>query len=187
MKKGFYFSFSNSLTRDDFLHVLSDTTTLSLDVTWLSKTDVYIEAEVMFEEELESTLIYLNQTFNGRVSCLITHGNHALGLYASHTCQTLGFYKVIHLADLVLHRITHHDALFLKEVRKEFERIPWDLRTTARAFLRYNLNMSRAAKALFLHRNTFQYRMRKFYNFTQMDLRDVATAFYFKLADDLAS
>jgi DNA-binding PucR family transcriptional regulator len=53
---------------------------------------------------------------------------------------------------------------------------------TAKAFIDAGLNATRAAVKLYVHRNTFNYRLDKFIEQTGLDIRDYHHAFYFKLA-----
>ena len=185
MTKGYYFYFSSPLSRDDFLRVIDETYPHTVTMTWLNPHHVFLLAHDTLEERLESTIQSLNESMNAKLSCLITFDDHPGGRLASERCQQLHQYQVVTIGDLLLQRIHAHDHAFLLEIKNEFATIPWTLRLTARAFLKHNLNASRAAQSMFLHRNTFQYRLKKFYEYTSMNLRDISIAFYFKLADQL--
>ena len=185
MIKGYYFYFSPLLTRDDFLRVMEETYPNAISFTWLNAHHVFLHAQDTLEERLESTIQSLNESMNAKISCLITYDDHPSGRMASERCQQLHQYQVVTIGYLLLQRVHAQDHLFLVQIKHEFATIPWTLRLTARAFLKHNLNVSRAAQSMFLHRNTFQYRLKKFYEYTSMNLRDISIAFYFKLGDQL--
>ena len=62
-----------------------------------------------------------------------------------------------------------------------FENVPRDLLETAGAFLRCGLDESLAAERLFIHRNTFIYRLKKFIDITNLDIRDYHNALLLEL------
>jgi DNA-binding PucR family transcriptional regulator len=74
------------------------------------------------------------------------------------------------------------DRHMLEGVRHQFEGVPRELLLTATAFIESGLNATRASKKLYIHRNTFNYRLQKFIEWTSLDIRDYHHAFYFRLS-----
>lgn len=62
----------------------------------------------------------------------------------------------------------------LKNIKKEYLE-------TANAFLKCNMNACEAAKVLYLHRNSFNYRLNQFHYTSGMDIKDFDTAIFVKL------
>lgn len=70
---------------------------------------------------------------------------------------------------------TKEDAKYI------FEMIPKKDLDTIRAFLSCNANSCMAANELYLHRNSFNYRMNHFIDKTQMDIRDLNSLMFLNL------
>lgn len=68
-----------------------------------------------------------------------------------------------------------------KDLKSIIEKIEKKDLDTIKAFLRCNCNSSIAAKELYLHRNSFNYRMNHFIESTKMDIRDVNTINFLNL------
>lgn len=56
---------------------------------------------------------------------------------------------------------------------------------TIEAFMNCNLNSLKAADELYLHRNSFNYRLNQFISSTDMDVRDIHTMMFLRLIIDL--
>ncbi|MCM3568437.1 CdaR family transcriptional regulator [Neobacillus mesonae] len=84
------------------------------------------------------------------------------------------FYTAYHLPDKLKHKIN-------EDILEMFREDP-DLFSTVKIFLENNLNSSVAAKKLFIHRNTLQYRIDKFTEKIGLSLKDFYGAFTVFLA-----
>lgn len=71
----------------------------------------------------------------------------------------------------------------LKRLAKIFEDA--EMMRTAEAFFKSGLNVSSAARALYMHRNTLTYRLNAIRKFTGLDLRNFDAAVTFKLLHEL--
>jgi len=60
----------------------------------------------------------------------------------------------------------------MDEARRVFEKVNPDVLETARVYLLAGSNAKLAAQELYLHRNTFNYRLNKFREMTKIDLRE---------------
>lgn len=58
-----------------------------------------------------------------------------------------------------------------------FSNIDKEILDTAKAFIECGLNASAASRMLYIHRNTFNYRLKKFIEITKIDVRLVNNAF----------
>lgn len=81
------------------------------------------------------------------------------------------------VTDLLL---SNYDAIH-KIIISEFDAVPRELILTASAYLKSGLNALRASEMLYVHRNTFNYRLNKFIELTNLDIRDYWNAYYFNL------
>jgi hypothetical protein len=65
---------------------------------------------------------------------------------------------------------------FVNEIKQKLDLLDKDTRKTIRVVLDCNLNMSEAARKLYIHRNTLMYRLDKIANSTGLDLRNFKDA-----------
>ncbi len=77
-------------------------------------------------------------------------------------------------------QIKNDSRLLLENIKKEYIE-------TANVFLNCNMNACQAAKELYLHRNSFNYRLNQFYYTSEMDVKDFDTAVFLKLIFSLLS
>jgi DNA-binding PucR family transcriptional regulator len=70
---------------------------------------------------------------------------------------------------------------------KLFKGINYDLMLTASTYLRCGLDACLAAKKLFIHRNTFNYRLNAFIAATGLDIRDYHNALFLELYFQLSA
>ena len=69
----------------------------------------------------------------------------------------------------------------LKDMQQLLHSIKKEYLDTANVFINCNLNATEAAKELYLHSNSFQYRLNQFYYTSGMDIKDFDTAIFLKL------
>ena len=93
--------------------------------------------------------------------------------------------KVVHMSDLILNEISYGDYSSLSFLKASFRDLPSEVALTASAYLRYGLDASLASDALYIHRNTFLYRLEKFKSLTGMDIRDYHDALLYEIYSGL--
>ncbi|NGP45361.1 hypothetical protein G4V62_10500 [Bacillaceae bacterium SIJ1] len=95
-----------------------------------------------------------------------------------------------HAEQLPLYLVSQSSQETIAEVKAMLEQVADDkeLLHSVRKFLESNMNISTAAKALFVHRNSLQYRVDKFIERTQLDVKtfhQAVTVYIAMLAMDL--
>lgn len=92
-----------------------------------------------------------------------------------------------YMSDILFKELTFGDYASVPLLYREFASVPKELMGTIGAYLRCGLDGSEAAKMLFIHRNTFLFRLDKFIKLTNIDVRDYHDALllelYFQLAE----
>ena len=86
-----------------------------------------------------------------------------------------------YLSDIILEQMLVSFSKIKQLMADEFKRVPHELILTASAYLRAGLNAKVASEMLYIHRNTFNYRLAKFIELTNLDIRDYWNAFYFNV------
>jgi DNA-binding PucR family transcriptional regulator len=92
-----------------------------------------------------------------------------------------------YLSDVVLDQLLINFTDIKQRIINEFNQVPHELVLTAQAYLKSGLNAKAASEMLYIHRNTFNYRLNKFIEITELDIRDYWHAFYFNIYVKLLS
>jgi hypothetical protein len=116
------------------------------------------------------------------LTSIVSHKADELAWYALEVTYKTRRQTCLHLGEVLFERMLAHDSKMIAIVRAQFANVSRELMLTAKAFIDAGLNATRAAVKLYVHRNTFNYRLDKFIEQTGLDIRDYHHAFYFKLA-----
>lgn len=102
-------------------------------------------------------------------------------LQALEAATRYGQGRFLSLHELLLRMILDHETSLMEELDKHLVRISPELIETARMYTRADGNAKLAAETLYLHRNTFNYRMNKFIDKSKIDIREPLLANLFLL------
>ncbi|HBB05165.1 MAG TPA: hypothetical protein DCZ41_01020, partial [Firmicutes bacterium] len=88
--------------------------------------------------------------------------------------QALSYFpnQVVCLSDILLKEFSFGNFSSIPLLKNEFKEVPHELMLTAGAYLRTNLNACLTAETLYIHRNTFNYRLNAFIEKTGLDIRE---------------
>jgi len=95
--------------------------------------------------------------------------------------------RLVFISDVLLREFSFGNFESLPYLSAEFSTLPKELLLTAGAYLRCGMNASLAASSLYIHRNTFNYRMGKFLELTGYDIRDYHDALVLELYFELCA
>jgi hypothetical protein len=134
---------------------------------------------------IQSFLSAYTQEYHDKIHVLITYRSHRLGEVASLIGVKQNQGKVDHLADVLIQLMVANNPVLIPLIRDEFKSVPRHLMLTAIKLMQCGMNASLASQKLYLHRNTFTYRLNQFINLTGLDIRDHNHALFFNLAQRL--
>lgn len=89
--------------------------------------------------------------------------------------------QMIDLADLLMIATLHQDFRLFEALKLSFQKLSSRLMETAQMMVLSEGESKRAAKLLYLHRNTFLYRLHQFKDQTGIDLREDAQRALFRV------
>ena len=121
-------------------------------------------------------LYYRNECSRGLLTSIraLQRGYETL-LSMSHTEPLIAFEDLFILS--MVDGLSEENRKYYKnELLPLYEKLPYELKTTAVVFARENLSMGKTAKALFIHRNTLTYRLDKIRQITGLDIRQINEA-----------
>lgn len=171
-----YLKISNEDFKDNIEKLLMQCFEQQMDIFWESNiAKIIVYNHDNFSYTLKQAIQMMISDFFIDISCLIVpkfndlflnyldlvHNNvvTAFEIFVQHYNQEQTKQDMIHL---------------IRDVKKEYLE-------TANVFLKCNMNACEAAKELYLHRNSFNYRMNQFIYTSEMDIRDFDTAIFLKL------
>ncbi len=127
-------------------------------------------------ESLITTLPILLYDGNLSATFLVSHENDKLTYYSLLQCVQFGMNKVHYLSDILMMLLFNGDQKTKLLLHDLFHGVDRELINTANEFLKAGLNANKASSKLYLHRNTLSYRLQKFIQTTNLDIRDYYNA-----------
>lgn len=116
---------------------------------------------------------------------LVAYGENDLALFALGKAVIYQYEKCTHLSDLLFACILHQDYDLQPYIKRLLYPIPHEILECAHEYVMCGCNASLAAEKLYVHRNTFNYRLDKFIQLTRINIKDFHNAMFFYMASKL--
>ncbi|MDY5441730.1 MAG: helix-turn-helix domain-containing protein [Candidatus Enteromonas sp.] len=151
------------------------------DIVYFSPTEGEFIADSSLFAELGSQLSLMREDLGTSFSFLISH--ECTGLEKKLLEEAFSYFpnQALFPTDVILREMSFGDYSSYPLIKEKFKKVPSDLMLTAGTYLRCGLDAQLASKCLFVHRNTFLYRMNRFLEITGLDIRDYHNALYLEL------
>lgn len=180
MNKYYLFQSDLFIDKKTFKGIIDSFYVGDYEIVYLNETRGYIIADSQFALLIGEALPTINNDLGTKLVFVCAHSvsevaTNALG-YSYANMQGFNY-----LSNVVLEQLFASFAETKNLIIKEFTRVPHELILTAEAYLKAGLNAKAASEMLYIHRNTFNYRLNKFIEITELDIRDYWHAFYFNL------
>ncbi len=182
MNKYFLFKSEQPIPSDSFKELIAATYRDRWSLVFRDRHRGYILSDGAFYDALTVLLPLFNTDLGLSITVVVSHVLDDLSQQVLEAAHRYYRQSCRHLGEVVLDRLASGDRRMLEGVRHQFEGVPRELLLTATAFIESGLNATRASKKLYIHRNTFNYRLQKFIEWTSLDIRDYHHAFYFRLS-----
>jgi hypothetical protein len=182
MNKYFLFKSEQPIPSDQFKELIAAIYREKWSFALLDRYHGYILADGAFYDALTVLLPLFNTDLGLAITAVVAHTLDDLSRQVLESAHRYYRQSCRHMGDVVFDRLLGGDRQILTQVQKQFEDVPRELLLTATAFIESGLNATRASKKLYVHRNTFNYRLQKFIERTNLDIRDYHHAFYFRLS-----
>lgn len=132
--------------------------------------------EIVFDETLfpfiESLIHAMREDIGVSFSILVAYDKTPFMLKLLKEAVEYFPNQCLYPSDVIMKQMSFGDYSFLAQLKLMFASVPSILMLTAGEYLRCGLDASLASKALFIHRNTFNYRLAQFIEITKLDIRD---------------
>lgn len=124
---------------------------------------------------LKQAILMMISDYGIAISCFVVPNFHPV----FYSYLSLIHNDVMTAFEIFLQNYNHEKVK--KDMQSLLQNIKKEYLETANVFLNCNMNASQASKELYLHRNSFNYRLNQFMEKSNMDIRDLDTAFFLKL------
>ena len=136
---------------------------------------------------ISSMLLPLREDLQGSLSFLCTHARDPLSIHLLRNALTYFPNQAVFPPDVLMKEMNFGDYSSYPLLASMFSKLDHELMLTAGTYLRCGLDASLSAKELFIHRNTFSYRLNAFIEKTELDIRDYHNALLLELYFQLSS
>lgn len=147
----------------------------------------YFFADASISAKLSEVLFDIHDTLGMNITIIVSHKKGALEEKLLNKALSYFPNQCLYLTDMLLKELSFGDYSSFPLLSAEFRGIDEELMLTAGTFLRCDLNASLTSETLFIHRNTFNYRLNSFIEKTSLDIRDYHNALLLELYFQLAS
>lgn len=151
------------------------------EIDWHSPYSGSLYSDEDFSSHLDDVLDAIREDMGASLTILSSHNDGPLEYHLLEKCFLLHPNTNMFLAHMMFEEIAKGDLSCIPLLKKEFEKVPHECILTAEAFLRSGLNASLAANTLYIHRNTFNYRLARFIDYCGLDIRDYHNALVFEI------
>ena len=152
---------------------------LGIDLETLTYFSPY-EGELILPKEsfssISSVMLPLREDLGGSISFLATHDRGELSKKLLKDALAYFPNQAVFPTDVLMKEMSFADYTSIPLLTSCFSRLDHELLLTAGTYLRCGLDASLSAKELFIHRNTFNYRLNSFIEETSLDIRDYHNA-----------
>ena len=183
-KKYFLLRSASPFPREELFALLVENEVDARDIEFLSSSSLLFKAEVSFYPRLSRISTYFKLHYpTSQFSILIAHRHSQFEDRLLESAIAYFPYKACYPNEVIMKEIGYDNYSSYGELmdlfRPAYNEKP--IYETGVAYLACGLDASLAAKSLFLHRNTFNYRLNQFKEKTGVDLRDFHNAQLFSI------
>ncbi|MEI7667404.1 MAG: helix-turn-helix domain-containing protein [Erysipelotrichaceae bacterium] len=148
------------------------------DFVWLSPQ----YAKFYLNQQERPQLAILYDAFQNDIACTITtvigFDHDVIMQAALDIAVNLRSGRMIDMGDVLLLSTINKDFQLLNQCKELINQIPNDILKTAQMYLLTQGNAQEAAKLLYLHRNSFTYRLNKFIQLSRIDIKESALTYF---------
>ena len=186
MEKHYLFKANNTIDRKYFVSALKGLGVEKDAISFYSFDEGEFFADSSLIAELEPLIQLLHDDLSIQMSVLSVHQRTEFERKLLKEAAAYFPNRVLYATDVIMKEMSLGDYSSYKPLMNLFSRVPHELMNTAGTYLRCGLDACLSAKMLFIHRNTFNYRLNQFISITGLDIRDYHNALLLELYFQLA-
>ena len=181
MEKHYLFLSSAPFDKIEFEDQLSQIGVDTDHVVYFGDRNGEFLADSKIYAKLDSLSLVIRDDLGASISFLAAHQNTVLEQDLLQKSASYFPCRAMFPSDVILKEISFGDYSAYPLLKACFDSVPHDLLLTAGTYLRCGCDESLSAQTLFVHRNTFLYRLNKFIELTNLDIRDYHNALLLEL------
>ncbi len=181
MIRYYLFLASSPLDKSDFEEAISSVSEEKITFFYVDEKEGYFMAGDRLASTLQQVLFNIHDTLNINFSVIIAHRRGEFEEKMLKEALTYYPNQCFSLADILLKEVSFGNYSSIPLLAAEFKKVDSELLLSAGTFLRCGLNGLLTAETLYIHRNTFNYRLNSFIEQTNLDIRDYHNALLLEL------
>lgn len=182
MDKYFHFKTKGLLDYENFESIISGMYHEKFEIKYYDYySSGYIKADASFYDSLANIVQIMQLDLNCNMTFLVSFEKSSLSKLALTEAEKYFPNRITTLSTLYLATLINHEEYFTTALDKMFDSITYEQVQTAMTFIQCGMNGVLASKRLYVHRNTFNYRLNAFVEKTKLDIRDYDNAMLFDL------
>ncbi len=181
MIKYYLFSTSSSINKASFEKAISSISEEKLSFHYNDPQKGYFLASDSLANTLQQVLYNIHVSLEMNLTIIVSHRQ---GEFEEKMLKEALLYfpnQCLFLSDMLLKEVSFGNYSSIPLLANEFKEVSDELLMTAGTFLRCGLNGILTAETLYVHRNTFNYRLNSFIEQTSLDIRDYHNALLLEL------
>lgn len=180
MFKYYYFYSYSKLDKSNFNDIIRKSYSFYIDIEFEDNNSGIIMADENFFIRLLNIYDILLNDFGINIVFLESYDTNNVSLLCFEELKSNKEKGIFSLDEVLFNiYIKSKNSNIISSFILEFDSINNDLLNCAIYYLRCNLNASIAANSLYIHRNTFNYRLNKFIEISKLDIRDYKNSLIF--------
>lgn len=181
MDKYYHFIFKGKLNKEELAEVISGVYHRDYELKINCGSTGYIKAGVDFYDSLMNIHQIMEMDLDCPFTFLVSFENGELSSMALNECDKLFPNQITNISMIYFASLIHGEKELTNLLDNIFSNIGYEVIQTALTFIECGMNASLAARRLYVHRNTFNYRLNAFIYKTGIDIRDYDNANIFDL------
>lgn len=175
--KAFYYRSGSIENVDLMISLCKDNYQGIIETKKIDENQGILFAENDFYDCLENILPLIIHDTGTNFTFLVSHCECDLSLLALEKAVSYSN-SCIYLCDLIMECILHQDHEIYEVIRSTFKGVDRESMQSAKMYVDCGMNVTLAASKLYVHRNTFNYRLNKFMRLTNLDIKEFHDALY---------
>lgn len=181
MSRYFYVYLDRPINKISLENYLLTSLNIPLELTWLTDNQCYFISDANLNTLWSSMIEVIASDFGCVVSVLSSHNEDSFSQRINKWIGTYRKGEYFNLAEAVYYCLQSTEFREREFFIDYFEKIDEELILTIHNYLLNNCDGLLTAKKMYLHRNTWLYRLNKFVKLTNLDVRFYENALFFEL------